>query len=80
MVRLFITAAFLLMASPSLAQTATPDIYVFATVEAGGQMTRFDYVATAGSVHIGSLLTLLLFSLWAMFFFIVFVALKGKRA
>lgn len=69
----------LLLVSGVQAQTATPDIYVFATVEAG-QMTRFDYVATAGSVHIASLLTLLLLSLWAMFLFAVFVMLRGKRA
>ena len=79
MVRLFITAALLLMATPCLAQTATPDVYIFATVESG-QMTRFDYVASAGDVHIANLLALLFFSLWAMFLFSVFALWKVKQA
>jgi hypothetical protein len=79
MVRLFIVGAWLFMAGSCYAQTATPDVYVFATVESG-QMTRFDYVASAGSVHVANLLTFLFFSLWAMFLFAVFVMWKGKRA
>lgn len=72
----------LLLSGEVLAQTETPTVsseYVFATVEAG-QMTRFDYVATAGSVHIANLLTLLFFSMWAMFFFGVFVVRRGQQS
>jgi len=70
----------LLTTVPVFAQTdtPTPDIYIYATVTSG-QMTRFDYVVTGGSVQIGSLLTLLLFSMWGMFFLGIFVFLKGKK-
>jgi hypothetical protein len=50
---------------------------VYATVESG-QMTRFDYVATAGSVHIANLLTALFFSIWAMFLLGVLVLWSGE--
>lgn len=50
---------------------------VYATVE-DGQITRFDYSATAGSVHISNLLTLLLFSIWGFFLFGIFVMVKTK--
>jgi len=69
------------------AQTETPtptftipiSPYIFATVETG-QATRFDYVITAGSVHIANLLTLIFASLWGMFLFAVFVYVKRRRA
>lgn len=68
------------------AQTETPtptftiplSQHVFATVTSG-QMTRFDYIATAGSIHIANLLTLIFASLWGMFLFIVFVLVKRGR-
>lgn len=58
--------------------TPTPEPFVYATIapettDEPGQMTRFDYVATAGDVHVANLLTIQLFSLWAMFLFGVFV-------
>jgi hypothetical protein len=80
---ILIGVMLLLWSGEVFAQTETPTVstspYVFATV-AAGQMTRFDYVATAGSVHIANLLTLLFVSLWAMFLFAVFAMQKGKRA
>jgi hypothetical protein len=50
---------------------------VYATVETG-QVTRFDYIATAGNVHVANLLTLLFFSLWGMFLLGVLVFVTGK--
>lgn len=45
---------------------------VYATLDSG-QVTRFDYVATAGSVHIANLAAAIFFSIWAMFLLWVFV-------
>lgn len=63
--------------------THTPEPFVYATIapettDEQGQMTRFDYVATAGDVHVANLLTMQLFSLWAMFLFVVFVLWRRK--
>jgi len=59
-------------------QTPTPEPYGYSTTvpitgTPDGQMTRFDYTATAGDVHIANLLTWLVFSLWGMFLFTVLV-------
>lgn len=51
---------------------------VYATVETG-QITRFDYVATAGNVHIANLLAALFFSAWAMFFVGIFIVWQGNN-
>jgi hypothetical protein len=63
--------------------TPTPEPWVFATIapestEEPGQMTRFDYVATAGDVQISNLLTWILYTLWAMFLFAVLVVVRRK--
>lgn len=59
--------------------TPTPlaEIFVYATLT-GGQATRFDYVSSAGEVHIATLLTMLLISSWAIFLFAMFVMWKRK--
>ena len=44
-----------------------------------GQMTRFDYVVSAGDVQTGNLLTWLLYSLWGMFLFGILVVLARYR-
>lgn len=64
--------------TPTETPTPTPEPYVYATMEPEvtdepGQMTRFDYVATAGEVHIANLLTLILISGWGMFLYAVLV-------
>jgi hypothetical protein len=64
--------------TPTETYTPTPEPWAFATT-ASGQLTRFDYVATASDVHIANIITLLIFSLWAMFFFAVFVLWKGHK-
>lgn len=63
--------------------TPTPEPFVYATIapqttDEPGQMTRFDYVATAGDVHVSNILTIQLFSMWAMFLFGVFVLSRRK--
>jgi hypothetical protein len=63
------------------AQTATPDPLsesIYATLT-GGQVTRFDYSATAAEVHIANLLTALLVSIWSMFFLGVIVLVQRNR-
>lgn len=52
------------------AQTATPDFseVIYATL-VDGQVTRFEYSATASDVHIANLIMLILFSVWGMFLF-----------
>jgi hypothetical protein len=70
--------------TPTPTSTPTPEPYVYATVapevtDEPGQMTRFDYVATAGDVQIANLLTWLLYSFWAQFLFLVIVALRGRK-
>ena len=63
--------------TPTIAPTVSePSIFMTIVGIDGtpeGQMTRFDYTATAGDVHIANLLTLQLFSLWAGFVFVVVV-------
>lgn len=68
----------LLVAGVVSAQTPTPNEFIYATLT-GGQMSRFDYSATASDVHIANLLTALLVSAWGMFFTGVFVFLKRNR-
>lgn len=87
MQRYLVSLLMLALTGVVSAQTETPTPvlsvsgpYVFATLT-GGQMSRFDYVASAGSVHISNLLTALLFSLWGMFLLTVFIvaAVLWKR-
>ncbi len=64
--------------TPTETFTPTSEPFVYMTVAPGegtptGQTTRFDYIATAGDVHVANLLTALLYSVWGMFFFGVFV-------
>ena len=83
MKRAIVLLLMLLLSAAAHAQTDTPTVStspsIFATVEAG-QMTRFDYIVTAGSVHTANLLTLILFSVWGMFFFGVFVYLRMRQS
>ena len=70
--------------TPTPTLTPTPEPYVHMTVippdgTPDGQMTRFDYTATAGDVHIANLLTFLLYSFWAMFLFLVVVTVVLVR-
>ncbi len=44
-----------------------------------GQITAFDYSASAGDVHISNLLSALLFSVWGMFVFAVFVLVRFRK-
>lgn len=73
----------LLICGGVFAQTDTPTFtisnspHVFRTLTAG-QMTRFDYIVTAGSVHNVNLLTLIFASIWGMFLFFVFVLIKWQ--
>lgn len=60
--------------TPTETNTPTSEPFVHMTMppDTGtpeGQMTRFDYTSTAGDVQIANLLTLLVYSLWGMFFF-----------
>ena len=69
-------------ATPTITNTPTPEPYVYATLPAptegaNGQMSRFDFVATAGDVHIANLLTLILLSQWGFFLFDFFFT--GRR-
>lgn len=64
--------------TPTPTETPTPAPWVYSTVppppestDEPGQMTRFDYVVTAGDVLIADLLTWILISGWAMFLFVV---------
>jgi len=59
------------------AQTPTPNEFIYATLT-GGQMSRFDYSATASDVHIANLLTALLVSVWGMFLVGVLVLRKTR--
>jgi hypothetical protein len=80
--RLLIVGLLLFVLVTSVyAQTATPDVIsesIYATLT-GGQVTRFDYSASASDVHIANLLMALFFSLWAMFLFGVLVLYKRKK-
>ena len=62
--------------TPVLSISTSP--YIFVTT-VSGQTTRFDYIATAGDVYIANLIALLFFSIWAMFFFGLFVLWKYRK-
>lgn len=71
--------------TPTPTATATPEPYVYATVlppdgTPPGQVTRFDYVTTAGEVHIANLLTLDVISDWGVFLFnVIFLSALARR-
>lgn len=44
-----------------------------------GQITAFDYIASAGDVHIANLLTMLIFSVWGMFILVMFVLVRFRK-
>jgi hypothetical protein len=46
---------------------------------ASGQITAFDYSASAGDVHIANLLTMLVVSVWGMFVFACFVLVRFRK-
>jgi hypothetical protein len=60
----------------TLTPTAEPWAYITLT---SGQMTRFDYVATASDVHISNLLLLIFVSVWGFFLTGVFVVWKANK-
>lgn len=66
------------------APTSTPLLYVWAIDPArrygdtNGQISAFDYSASAADVHIANLLTFLVISVWGFFIFSVFVLVKYK--
>lgn len=70
---------------PTPTETATPEPYVYATIlppdgTPPGQLTRFDYVATAGDVQISTLLTIDVLSDWGQFLFtVVFLTALTRR-
>jgi len=64
--------------TPTITNTPTPEPWVYITVTSG-QLTRFDYVATASDVHIANLLALIFFSVWGFFLFTVFVLARYKK-
>lgn len=73
------TPAFTATPQPTSTPMATAiDIGVYATLT-DGQVTRFEYSATAASVHIANLLTLLFLSMWAFFFIGVFIVSRGNK-
>ncbi len=64
--------------------TPTPEPWQFATLipstpDEDGQMTRIDFVATAGDVRIADLLTAILVSMWGMFLFAVLIVWGRRR-
>ncbi len=64
--------------TPTPTSTPTSEPYIYATTvplegTPDGQMTRFEYTATAGDIQIANLLTWLLYSFWALFLFLVLV-------
>ena len=70
---------------PTPTHTPTAEPYVYATVPPSdgtppGIMTRFDYIATAGDVHIANLLTLDVLSDWGQFLFsVIFMTALARR-
>lgn len=71
-------------ATPTVTPSPTGEPWLYITMQPAsgtpeGQVTRFDYVVTAGDVQIANLLTFLLFSLWGMFLFAVIVLLARYR-
>lgn len=71
--------------TPTPQPTATPMSVVFAIDpeksygSANGQITSVSYSATAADIHLGNLLTTLLYSVWGMFFFAVFVLVRYRK-
>lgn len=63
--------------TPTPALTLPLEPVVFATT-ASGQMTRFDYTATAGDIQISLWLTLIFISCWGMFLFAIFVYVRRR--
>jgi hypothetical protein len=78
--RFVILVALVFMAASVSAQTATPgaEAAIYATLT-GGQLTRFEYSATASDVQIANLLMLIFLSVWAFFLTGVFVLVRNKR-
>lgn len=76
---LLVLLLVLTVVSVASAQTPTPGAseLIYATLT-GGQPARFDYVTTATDVHIANLLTLVLISMWSMFFTVLLVIARGK--
>lgn len=68
-------------ATPTETATPTQEPFVYATIEAAGtpQMTRFDYVATAGEMQIATLLTWQLYSLWGISIFSLYLYWRRRR-
>jgi hypothetical protein len=75
---LFAVIALLLLPVSVLSAQTDVSPYVYATATSG-QMTRFGYVATAGTVELANQLEFLLFSLWAMFLFLVFLWRRAQK-
>jgi len=67
-----------LTSTPTETQTPTPEPWAFITLTSG-QLTRFDYIATASDVHIANVLSLILFSAWAFFLSAVFLWRRLKK-
>lgn len=70
--------------TPTPTSTPTGEPYIYATTvplegTPDGQMTRFEYVASAGDVQIANLLTWQLYTTWALFLFLVLVVLVHMR-
>jgi hypothetical protein len=65
--------------TPTPTNTPTPEPFVYATIapestdQIEGQMTRFDYTVSVGETHIANLLTMLLYSVWGIFLFVLLV-------
>lgn len=64
--------------TPTETFTPTAEPWAYITVTSG-QLTRFDYIATAADVHIADLLTLIFVSVWGFFLFAVFSFWKITR-
>ena len=64
--------------TPTETHTPTPEPWAYITLTSG-QLTRFDYVATTSDVHNANIITLTIYSIWAMFLFYVFVQWKAKK-
>lgn len=71
--------------TPTPQPSATPMSVVFAIDPAksygsvNGRITSMEYTATAADIHLGNLLTALLYSVWGMFFFAVFVLVRYRK-
>jgi hypothetical protein len=70
--------------TPTATYTPTPEPRSCATMAPGagtptGQLACFEYTATAGDVHIGNVLSLINYSVWAFFLFAVFLWRRRKK-